>query len=698
MKYLLIILALLISVSKTAYAGEANFLIINQIRGNEDCCDKGSGDLVDAFNQNENIKSLPMGWTIRYDVFEDPVIFDKIKNIKDLGLLLEITPRLASEAKVKYRGSLDSQSSDWYYAKNSMLLGYLQEDRKKLIDTAFGKFKSKFGYFPSYTSSWMIDGWSLKYINDQYGVSLHELTKEQYETDSYSLEGGIFNAPYYPSLNHPLIPGNYGHKLNLVIVRQTMSDLIYNYGSPKSYYTSQPNDYLENPQIKNTTYFKSLVDDAVKQQSEFRFGVVGFENSYSWAKYGQEYLRQLEHLSDLVNKKKLKVTSPSEYVKNFKVAYPENPPFYLEKDFHDKSKTGVLWYFGKNYRARILLKNEKLILDDLRLFTPLEDPYYQSPANADYSYWTVPYLIDGSKMFTDTRIANFKNFKNYISESRLDTETSPFGIELGEGNFNQINKTNEVEIIFKDKPERTIILQPRKIIFGRNLQVKFTHTKDMVLNNLFSLETPQVISFPNQFDLFLKPEKNALLAGWMSGDEFIPLFTFTRDENTIALIPIDKITNLNKLNPMFQPDKSGLAADPDHSIFYWNNKTAIAGRNPLRLFILPLNKLGRPTSVQNIQVIGKGSSDLRVEMPPDYTYRIKPWFIDITSNIPLSTVISITADGVDIAKNIPIQFITDCKKEIKKCLTSPSQLLDYVYIKAGEEWTKVKSFMLTLKV
>lgn len=482
------------------------------------------------------------------------------------------------------------------------------------------------------------------------------------------------------------------------MVRQTASDLLHNYGSSKSYFTSQPNDYLENPQKKNITYFKSLVDDAVSQPSEFRFGVLGFENSYPWDKYGQEYLRQLEYLSDLVKSGKLKVISPSDYAKTIQNKYAENPPFFLEKDFNDKSKTGVLWYFGKNYRARILLKDKKLILDDLRLFTPIDDPYYQDPANADYSYWVVPYLIDGSKMFTTSRKTNFKNSKNFISESKTDTETSPFGIELGQGNFDFINKNSEVEITFKDKPERTIILQSQKIIFSHNLQAKFTNTKDMFLNNLFSLDAPQIISFPNQFDIFLKPEKNAILAGWKVGEEFIPFFTFTRDKNSITLTPVDKIMNLQKLNPMFQPDKSDLMADPDYSIFYWNNKTAVAGRNPLRVFILPLNKLGRPTSVQNIEVSGKGSSDLRVQLPPDYTYRIKPWFIDITSSIPLSTTISITADGIDIAKNIPIQFIVDCKKEIKKCLSNPWELLDYISVNAGEQWTKVKRFVLTLKV
>ncbi len=698
MMYFFVFLVLLISTIKPVYASEANFLIINQIRGNENCCDKGSEELIDEVLESEKLQTLPMGWTIRYDVFDDPVIFDKIKKIKDPGLLLEITPRLAIEAKVKYSGSLNSQSTDWFFAKNSMLLGYSQEDRKKLIDTAFGKFKAKFGYFPSYTSAWMIDSWSLKYIHDQYGVILHELTKEQYETDSYSLEGGIFNAPYYPALNHPLIPGNFGDKLGIVMIRQTVSDLLHNYGSPKSYFTSQPNDYLENPQKKDITYFKSLVDDAVSQPSEFRFGVLGFENSYPWDKYGQEYLRQLEYLSDLVKSGKLKVISPSDYAETFQNKYAGNPPFFLKKDFNDKSKIGVLWYFGKNYRARILLKNKKLILDDLRVFTPIEDPYYKEPASADYSYWTVPYLIDGSKTFATSVKTNFKNTKNFISENKSDIETSSFGIEIGQGDFDLDDKTSEVVITFRDKQNNSIILQPAKIILSKNLQAKFTNSKDMVLNNLFSSDMPQVISFPNQFDLFFKPEKNMLLAGWRVEEEFTPFFTFSQDENSIYLTPIENITKLQKLNPVFQPDKSGLKVDSDHSIFYWNNKTAVAGRNPLRLFILPLNKLGRPTSVQNIQVTGDHLSDLKVQMPSDYSYRIKPWFVDITSNIPLSTTISITADGVDIAKNIPIKFITDCKKEIKKCLLNPMQLLDYLYLNAGEQWTKVKSFMLTLKV
>src|SRR3989338_6866456 len=105
-----------------------------------------------------------------------------------------------------------------------------------------------------------------------YGVRIHELTKEQYETDSYTLDGGIFNAPYYPSSNHPLIPGSGTDKLNLVMVRQTISNLLLNYGSSRAYYTSQPNDYLESKEGLDISYFHKLIDETINQPSEFQFG------------------------------------------------------------------------------------------------------------------------------------------------------------------------------------------------------------------------------------------------------------------------------------------------------------------------------------------------------------------------------------------------------------------------------------------
>ncbi|EKE15071.1 MAG: hypothetical protein ACD_12C00162G0001, partial [uncultured bacterium] len=190
MKKILLTCLFLFLFPKQILAKEADFLIINQIRGGETCCQSGSLDLFQQIKNKKEINNLPFGWALRYDALSDSKYSESLDKNGELGLLLEITPNLASKSGVLYKGKPDG--SDWYFAKNAFLIGYTQEERKKIIDTLFAEFKNKFGDYPHFTVAWMIDAWSLSYINNVYGVKLHELTKEQYETDSYTLDGGIF--------------------------------------------------------------------------------------------------------------------------------------------------------------------------------------------------------------------------------------------------------------------------------------------------------------------------------------------------------------------------------------------------------------------------------------------------------------------------------------------------------------------------
>ncbi len=324
-------------ISPSMAAAKGVVVLVNQIRGSEICCEPGTSDLWTAVNTNSQYKNLPIGWSLRYDAIEDT---DKsFLPPGELGLLMEVTPGLAAAGNISYRGSPDGR--DWYMAKHSFLVGYTVSERKKIIDKLFQTFKNRFGYYPSFTSGWMIDGWSLSYIQNTYNVVFHELTKEQYETDSYTLYGGIFNFPYYPSKTYPLLPGTGNDKLNIVIARQTVSDLIYNYGSAKTVYTSQPNDYLSD--AKDISYFKQLIQDTIGQKSPIKFAAVGFENSFNFQKYGSEYLKQLEYLLTLKNSGVIDLYNPSTYAKQFNNQFTENPSFYLTKDFESGKSTGVLW-------------------------------------------------------------------------------------------------------------------------------------------------------------------------------------------------------------------------------------------------------------------------------------------------------------------------------------------------------------------
>jgi hypothetical protein len=48
--------------------------------------------------------------------------------------------------------------------------------------------------------------------------------------DSYTLYGGPVHYPYYPSQNWALVPAAQNNENMPIIVRQTITDPVYNYG------------------------------------------------------------------------------------------------------------------------------------------------------------------------------------------------------------------------------------------------------------------------------------------------------------------------------------------------------------------------------------------------------------------------------------------------------------------------------------
>lgn len=688
-KFFLTLFFLFFFVSKTyAYESETKVLIINQIRGDEVCCQKGSLSLVEKIKENNLAADLSFGWALRYDALTNKQYLKALSGLGEFGLLLEVTPSLAEASQVVYKGKEDG--SDWYYAKNAFLIGYSTSERKKLLDTLFASFKAEFGYYPKFTVAWMIDAWSLSYINQTYRVEFHEITKEQYETDSYTLYGGIFNAPYYPSKNHPLIPGYGGDKLNLLIVRQTVSDLLYNYGSVKAYFTSQPNDYLENPDGKDISYFRSLIENTLEQKSHFNLVLLGFENSLSWEKYGLEYIRQLNLIIQLRKEGKVKLLKAGDFFADFKKKNPENRPFYLVKDFFPGSKYGVLWFFGKTYRVRLIVKDGKVIIDDLRNFLSFEDPYKRIPVATDYAYWIIPYLIDGSQQYTiqpsDKQIIVKKDL--LFGSTLSDKYTNPFGIVIRSDSFTLIDRDEEVEIKFFGLYDGSIKLLPDAILFSRTTDPYLGRPEDSFLN-LFNDKKEPIFPFEKHFNFSFKKEGKEGKLGWLKDGQFIALFKLVMNEDNFSLSPIGKVANLSYLDPMFQPDRSDLPVDPKSSIFYWNNKKAIAGRNPVRLFILPLNSLKRPAKVNQVKVEVKDNSGVRFVYPQDYSFRISPWFIDINADNAVKTKVSVFIDGKEVIKEEQIEFIIDCRKKIAWCLTSWQQIIKYILLLLDDQKVKL---------
>ena len=133
---------------------------------------------------------------------------------------------LCDAASIPWRGRFPW---DWH-CNVGFLVGDEKEEREKLIDEAFNRFRDIFGYYPATCGSWHIDAYSLNYMYEKYGITASCNCKEQYGTDGYTIWGGIYSGAYYPSKNNMLSPAKSSeNQINVPVFRMLGSDPIYQY-------------------------------------------------------------------------------------------------------------------------------------------------------------------------------------------------------------------------------------------------------------------------------------------------------------------------------------------------------------------------------------------------------------------------------------------------------------------------------------
>lgn len=664
-------------------------VIINQIRGSELCCHNGNLDILNNINNDPEIKNLPVSWALRFDALTDENFinaFSQVPKNQTLGVLLEVTPDLASKSGVFYKGDL--KGDDWYDPQNAFLVGYSVSDRQKLIDTVFRAFYEKFHFYPSFTAGWMIDSWSLNYLVKTYNVKIHELTKEQYETDNYTLYGGIFNLPFYPSLNNPMIPGVFENQQNLLIMRQTVSDIEKNYGSQKSFYTSQPNDYLNNPGT-DISYFKSLLSQTENQEAGSRFALIGMENSLEvWTDFQKEYMDQLKYIAQKQKAGEIQIFSPFDYYSLFTGQNPNNPPRHLKsKNF---PQSGILWYFGKNYRIRLEIWDNKVILTDLRIFNLINDSYREQPATTNRAYAIVPYLIDSSGQFISGQNKNLFYSGDAV---RTDMDVQRFGLEIMSAP-QELLAGNDKIIIKNSSSE--IDLRPDYFTVNKFIP-KFTLPINLDFEQILSVDTDQFYSFPKHPRFVMSPQyKNQTISlGWENKllDKII-LANALKQDQSWKIVPNMALneSEICSLSSIFAPDNTDYAFDPKFSTFYWHNREAIAGRSSVRLYIDPRNILERPVRIKEFKVDIKSNNPVLYHESSGVN-KMTPFFIDFTATQSATGKVTLIADGNIVGADNQIRFYPDCTKKIIFCLRNSQELKGFLRIIADDKINELNSFV-----
>lgn len=348
--------------------GKAYVTIVNPIRGRSIW---KNSDLLKPQIQMIVDKKLPATWLIQYEVLHDEEILNLLKNLpktQEIGLFLEVDETLATQSLVPYLLG----EGDWARADKVLLSGYLPSERKRMIDSAFDTFKTKFGFYPESVGSWYIDTLSLDYIVEKFGVSTILDVTDQFQTDGYGVWGKPWGTPYYPSRFNSLIPAQGKEdKVNAVKIQWAQRDPVSGFGKTTfdSTYSVQANDYIGHHGL-TSLYFQMLAGSYLFSRNPLTQLTIGLEAGQEGVFYTDELKRQIEILEKFQKEKDITFVTMKDFAQYFKTAYPDSSPnFFIEGKDINSSMYRAFWFTTPFYRIGLLQDGGDLKLRDFRIYS-----------------------------------------------------------------------------------------------------------------------------------------------------------------------------------------------------------------------------------------------------------------------------------------------------------------------------------------
>ena len=658
---------------RTNQSQSSTILLINQVRGTS-CCNPGSSNNLEIQLEATRALDLPATFAFRFDALKDDDMLNVYKQsgstIFEQALFLEITPDLAHAAGVQFHGTTDT----WYKAQSAYLLGYSHQERKKLIDTAMSAFYARFHAYPKTTVAWMIDAWSLSYLSKQYGVITHELTREQWGTDSYTLYGGPMGASYFPSRNWPLVPATGAQSLPMVIVRQTIPDPVWNYGDMTNSTTSQPNDYVL--AHKTMTYFSDLLHNALEKQSGPGMAVIGLENSMEVITQ-QEYADQLKIVKNILDSNTaVQVATAGKYAQQ-KLADREirntgEVQLYTGKNmFRDMLPEAYesWWITTPTYRARVIHKNTTLMLTDLRAYgAELQDPYTETPLSTPDAYWVVPFLVDGSRFRVhEPKLPTMSWYKRLFSSvfprKRAIKSFAIFPDFDGE----------PIALLFPEIETNGNVSLSRK-----NDVVELQYSSASSIGTETTTGTSTILFHVNTIT-YIGPGTPS----WNVSEDRLPGVTLVElsqehRNNTTIFTPKLRIVDqqIPEVKALISPEARSQPVDLQRS-FVLGNRLALQNRNPIQIVLRLRDANNQPTLPQGVPQLvcsGLGCGDVSIQQSDasqgEYYFNVTPQH---TGMLQLSIRLDQQEKSIGAAR-----ISSNCRINKGYCLTHPLELIGFL--------------------
>ena len=346
---------------------------------------------------------------LQYDALVDAEMLAEAKKSDpaktEFGLWFEMSRPHNEAAGLpwKPKGAHAGWAWDWHI-NPGFLMAYDHGGRKKLVDAAFKRFKEEFGAWPKSVGSWLLDAWSMDYMEKTYGVDGFCICREQDNTDAYGLRGGYSNGAYYPSKRNMLSAAvDMANAVKSPVFKMLTPDPIYNYGLPSKLYPRFP--FRSPPTLEPVMpggnrpenvdwYFRTYTES--KGLMNLSYMQVGQENSFGWPNISKGLPMQYARIAKEVAAGRLVLEKMCDTARAFKKSHPANCP-QTQVALEDWSGAGrkSVWYNSRFYRANLFMDGARLFFRDIhKMADDFEEPFLDKVCTGWQALYYTPPVVD----------------------------------------------------------------------------------------------------------------------------------------------------------------------------------------------------------------------------------------------------------------------------------------------------------------
>ena len=346
---------------------------------------------------------------LQYDALVDEEMMGEVmksdREKTEYGIWFEMSRPLNEAAGLEWKPGEKHKDWDWdWHIAPGFLMAYDHAGRKALVDTAFAKFKETFGAHPKSVGAWLLDAWSMDYMQTAYGVEGFCICREQDNTDAYGLRGGYSNGAYYPSKRNMLSAAtDMDNAVKAPVFRMLTPDPIYNYGRVDKMYP--PRRYNGAPTLEPVTGTGSnpkAVDWLFRVYTQpqalmnLSYMQAGQENSFGWRLISRGWRMQCAKIAEEASAGRIVVEKLRDTARAFAAAHKSNCP-QTQVALDDWSGEGrrSVWFNSRFYRANLFMEGKRLFFRDIHIMSDdFEEPYLDKVCTGWQALYYTPPVVD----------------------------------------------------------------------------------------------------------------------------------------------------------------------------------------------------------------------------------------------------------------------------------------------------------------